>query len=188
MHTSSPCARTTVCSVAALVALVFAACSKDTTAPPAAPATIAQANVSNAQLGTVGMQLGRPVTVVVTDAAGNPVPFQTHVTWTLSSANGTVSASTDSVYIDTVVTLTDNYGTTSVDWILGTHAGTDSLTATAASGVAMTFTATAQPGAVASLAVQSGNSQTIPDGTMSQPFIVQAPESRSTLPIKAAEP
>ncbi len=174
MYMSSPCARKTMYPVAALVALVFSACSKDTTAPPAVPATIAQANVSNGQLGTVGLQLGRPVTVVITDASGNPVPFETHVTWALSSASGTVSAATDSAYVDSVTTLTDNYGTSSVTWILGTHAGTDSLTATAAGGIAITFTATAQPGAVAKLVDQSGNTQTIPDGTMSQPFVVQA--------------
>jgi hypothetical protein len=174
MYTSSPCARKTVYSVAALVALVFSACSKSsTTAPPPAAASITQANSSSAQLGTVGQPLNRPLTVVITDASGNPVAFNTVVVWRVSSADGMVSAATDSAYGDTVVTTTNNYGAASATWQLGTKAGTDSLTATVG-GISTTYTATAQAGAVAKLVVQSGNTQTIPDGTMSQPFVVQA--------------
>jgi hypothetical protein len=173
MHTSSPCARKTAYSVAALVALVFSACSKSSATAPPPAATITQANASSAQLGTVGQPLNRPLTVVITDASGNPVAFNTVVVWHVSAANGMVSAATDTAYADSVVTMTNNYGAASATWMLGTKSGTDSLTATVG-GISTTYTATAQAGAVSSLVVQSGNSQTIPDGTMSQPFVVQA--------------
>jgi adhesin/invasin len=132
------------------------------------------ANAGNAQVGTVGQQLGRPLTVLVTDASGNPAPFQTNVTWILASGSGTISAATDTLYLNTVVTQTDGNGFTSVTWTLGTKSGSDSLTATTAGNLTTTFSATAQPGAVTQLVDQSGNTQTIPDGTTSQPFVVQA--------------
>jgi hypothetical protein len=172
MSTLSPLARKTAVTVAALVALLFSACSKSSDTA-LTPTTISMANSGNAQVGTVGQQLGAPLTVLITDANGAPAPFQTNVTWTLSASGGTISAATDTSYVSTVVTQTDGNGYTSVTWMLGTKSGTDSLTATAG-GLSTTFSATAQPGAVKALVVQSGNTQTIPDGTMSQPFVVQA--------------
>jgi adhesin/invasin len=174
MSMSSPFSRTTLASVAALTALLFSACKKDSVTSPAAPGAIAPSNSSNAQIGTVGQPLNRPVTVFVTDANGNPVPYLTPVTWTLASSSGSVSAPTDTVFVNTVTTTTDNYGYASVTWMLGTAVGTDSLTASIAGGFATTFSATAQAGAVASLAVQSGGGQTVPAGGTSAPFVIQA--------------
>jgi hypothetical protein len=78
------------------------------------------------------------------------------------------------LYGNTVTSSTDSFGYAAVTWQLGTGTGTDSLTATTASGVSTVFVATAQAGAVASLAVQQGNAQTVPMDSTTQPIVVQA--------------
>ena len=158
MHTSSTCARKALCSAAALLGAVFSACSKSSSTAPTAATAITQTNVSSAQVGIVGQALQRPLTVMVTDADGNPVAFNTAVVWRVSSADGMVSAATDTSYSDSVVTTTDSYGTASATWMLGATAGTDSLTASVGS-ISTTFTATAQ---AASSALRSGGSPANP--------------------------
>jgi adhesin/invasin len=175
MSKSSLRARRALTPVVSLVFLLVSGCKKDSaTSPPAIAAAMAPAKESNAQIGTVGQPLGRPMSVLVTDQNGNPVPLNTQVTWTVVGKGGAVSLATDTAFSNTATSGTDSFGYAAVTWQLGTGTGTDSLTATAASGVSTVFTATAQPGAVAALNVQQGNAQTVPMDSTTQPIVVQA--------------
>ena len=81
-----------------------------------------------------GTTLPNSLVVHVTDASGNPLQ-NIPVAWRpVTSADGTVSSG---------ATLTNVNGDASVTWTLGPGTGTQSLTASIASGASVTFTATA---------------------------------------------
>jgi adhesin/invasin len=149
--------------VAALAA-ALAACHKDSPVAPALPTKIAPTPGSTAQVGTVGQQLAAPVTVQVLDVNGNPMSGVT-ITWTILAGGGSLDASTST---------TDASGNALVHWTLGTVAGVDSLQALVGGAVWVDVGATAQPGAVASLQKVAGDQQSVPDGSMSAPIVVEA--------------
>ncbi len=94
------------------------------------------------QSGTVGKSLPSPLVVELRDPQGVPVQGAT-ITWS-ASGNGSTAASS---------TTTDEGGRAQVTWTLGTVAGAQQATATAAGGT-VTFAATARPGPAASITVK----------------------------------
>lgn len=136
------------------------------TAGAAAQITV---SAGNGQSATVGTAVSTNPAVAVQDQFGNAVAGES-VTFAVPLGDGTVSPVTP--------VLTDASGVaTATSWTLGTLAGPDSLTATAASpgisGNPVTLTATATAGAPVSIAVSSGDNQTAITGVMvaSQPTV-----------------
>ncbi len=131
-------------SASGVTSLTFSA-----TGTSAAAATIA-ASGGNGQSATVNTAVGTPPSVLVTDGFGNPV---SGVSVTFATGTGSVtggSATTNGSGIATVGS-----------WTLGTAAGIQNLSATAAglAGSPVTFSATATAGAANQIAVNGGNGQ-----------------------------
>jgi adhesin/invasin len=145
---------------------LLAACGSDSTAP-ATPTTISAVAGANAQVGTVGQALANNISVTVLSASGTPVPG-VFVSWAVQSGGGTISVTSSS---------TDSLGVASVSWTLGTVAGADTLVATVGSLTPLVFSATANPGDVASLVKVSGDAQVVAAGTTAAPFIVKAEDT-----------
>jgi hypothetical protein len=101
------------------------------------------------QTGVVGQPLTNPLTVLVTDQFGNPRVGDV-VTWSAGGATSSVA--------------TDAAGVSSFAWTLGTAAGTQTATATLGTFPPIDFTATANPGAPATL-TSSGAGGTYPLGS-----------------------
>jgi plastocyanin len=118
------------------------------TPPPTT--VIAKASASgDAQSGTVGQPLPDPIRVLVTED-GAPSSGVT-VTWSTTVPGASLSATSS----------TDASGIASNSWTLGNTAGSQSAQAslTGASGSPVGFTATAAPGAAATLSDGGGNNQ-----------------------------
>jgi len=130
------------------------------TATQAVNVTVAQVPSSitlvsgNAQTGTVGQALGQPLLVQVDDVNAHPVPAITVTFATAAGSMGSASAQTGA------------NGQAQSAWTLGTAAGAQTATASAAAlpGTPITFTATAAAGAAATIAKQGGDSQSVPSG------------------------
>jgi adhesin/invasin len=118
--------------------------------------TIAKASAGSgdAQTAVVGQPLAQPLKVVVTE--GGAASAGASVTW--SAAAGSV---------DPASATTDANGIATTAWTLGTVSGSQSASAalSGASGSPVIFTATANPGAAASLAKAGGDNQTGAPGT-----------------------
>jgi len=110
----------------------------------------------NAQTDSVKGTLPRLDSVLVTDAALNPVSGVT-VTWTVTKGGGSITPSS----------ITNSNGIATAQWILGDTAGAQTATATSGSlsGSPVTFTATATAGAPASVTKNGGDGQTVAAGT-----------------------
>jgi hypothetical protein len=129
--------------VASFVAFtLLAACGGGEQAAPRIP-TVA-ANVSGAPGSglLVGAAVASPLRIRVTDASGRAVPG-TAVTWA-ATGGGSVVATTQA---------TDNQGVAEARWTLGTGAGEQSATATAAGLPPVVFTTTAGPESPATLRI-----------------------------------
>jgi Big-like domain-containing protein len=133
--------------------MALAACHSSTTAPRTASTITVLSGA--AQTGTVGAALAAPVVLQVKDQSGNSLPGVS-VTVTAGTGSGSVSA--------TQMT-TDGNGQVSVNWTLGTVAGTDTLVAQVASLAALDVVATATPDVPASIAIVTGDDQTGQIGT-----------------------
>lgn len=109
-------------------------------------------NAGNAQSATVNTAVSTAPSVLVTDAAGNPVSGVS-VTFAAASGGGSVVGAGATTNASGVATVTS--------WTLGTTAGANTLTATSGSlsGSPVTFTATATPGTAATLAITGSASQ-----------------------------
>ena len=120
------------------------------TPPPTTTIAKTSSNSGDAQNGTVGQPLASPLQVLVTEN-GSPSSGVT-VTWTTNTANGSLTPSSGP---------TDANGIATSGWALGTVSGSQSAqaTLTGAAGSPITFTATAAPGAAASLAKAGGDNQ-----------------------------
>jgi hypothetical protein len=114
---------------------------------------------------TVGAALADSLAVRVTDAFGNPVRGVA-VTWTAGAGSvAPLSGTTDAV------------GQARTLWTLGTAAGAQAATA-AAAGMTVTFTASATPGAAASLTRVGGHNQTGPVGRLlPDPLVVRVTDA-----------
>jgi adhesin/invasin len=95
----------------------------------------------NGQSGTVGEAVGDPYVVRVTDGNGNPVAG-VPVSWSVTSGGGSVSPTSST---------TNSNGQASATHTLGTGTGAQSVRASVSGLTPVTFTATAQAGAPASL-------------------------------------
>lgn len=102
-----------------------------------APVAILVPASGNAQVGTVGTQLGQPVVVRATDAAGNP-KAGVLVSFTVVSPGGTLSAPSG---------VTDAAGLAGVQWTLGGTVGTQTMIASTSGVAPLTLTASAIAGA-----------------------------------------
>ena len=151
---NTPGANTLTATSAAVAGVTITFTATGTVGPAA---TIA-ANGGNGQSAPVGSAVATPPSVIVTDAAGNPVSGVS-VTFAVASGGGSVTG---------LVAVTDASGIATVgSWTLGTTAGPNTLTATSGSltGSPVTFTATGIAGPAASIAVNAGDTQTATAGT-----------------------
>ncbi|HEX8851690.1 MAG TPA: Ig-like domain-containing protein [Gemmatimonadaceae bacterium] len=123
-------------AIANLPAVAFAA-----TATPAQPSSLTK-GAGDAQSGTVGTALANPVTVTVKDTYGNAVSGAT----VQFAASGNGSANPASA-------MTDASGQASTQWTLPKTAGSATLSATLGSLPAVSFSATARPGAADTLSI-----------------------------------
>jgi len=140
---------------------VFAACSKDTTAP-LTPSIVTVTGGAN-QSATVNAALTSPIVVLVTDADGHPVSGVA-VTFTPMAGGGSVTSAQAT---------TDNAGLAEADWKLGTIAGLDSMTVSIGSESAI-VTAIGTADVASQLTIVSGNSQAAPaDSTLATPLAVK---------------
>lgn len=109
------------------------------------------------QTGVVGSPLTQPLVVRFLDAFGNPAMGIT-VAWTLPSGQGgSITPATPP---------TDAPGTAAVNWTLGTKAGAQTVTATAAGGTPVIFAATAAARPASKLEKAGGDLATAPVGTV----------------------
>jgi adhesin/invasin len=128
-------------------------CGETTVSAPL-PAARVEAVISGSVQGPAGGELADPVEVRVFGADDQPLPGAT-VTFTVTQG-GSVSAAS---------AVTDGDGVASTRWTLGTTAGSNTLTATAESGVSTTVTATVTAARAATVSLAAGDGQTAPAGS-----------------------
>jgi adhesin/invasin len=130
----------------------FVSACQDEVPPPSAVVVVGEASFT----GTVAELIPSPLTVKVTDAKGKPLGGVA-VTFAVAEGGGSVSLAVDTTTVA---------GTAATSWRLGERAGAQRVTASVA-GVTgqVSFTATARPGAPASIAANGGNQQTVVVGT-----------------------
>lgn len=97
----------------------------------------------NNQTAAAGAALAAPLVARVTDQSGNPVAGVA-VSWAIVSGGGT---------LNTTQSLTNTSGLAQVYWTLGGAAGSQSVRASSGQLTSVTFTATAEAGALASITV-----------------------------------
>jgi len=114
-------------------------------------------SAGNGQTGTVGGTLGTSLAVLVEDATNNPV-VGFGVSW--SAGNGG-SVNCGGGPVPSCTATTNGSGISSAVWTLGPAAGAQQATASAGglTGSPVTFNATANAGAAASIAISAGNNQ-----------------------------
>jgi hypothetical protein len=135
-------------AISGVAAFMLSACGGDGGDHPSGPAVI-QVVSGDAQTGVVGTELPVTLTVRVTDSSARP-SVGTTVTWSTAYSSGAVTPATGT---------TDDNGTTSARWTLGTTAGTQRVSATVAGIPAAQFTATATAGAVSAVVITSPSMQ-----------------------------
>jgi adhesin/invasin len=116
-----------------------------------------QIQAGNNQTATVNTPVAVNPSVLVTDGCGNPVSGIT-TTWAVTGGGGSLIGGN---------TTTDANGLATVGWIMGSTAGSNTLTVTRAglTGSPVTFTATAVTGSANTIAVNAGNNQSATIGT-----------------------
>jgi adhesin/invasin len=122
------------------------------------PAATIDVNTGNGQSAIAGTAVATPPSVIVADAAGNPVSGVT-VTFAVESGGGSATG---------LVAVTDASGIATVgSWTLGTALGSNTLTATSGNLTRspVTFAATAIAGPPATITGNAGDLQTATAGT-----------------------
>jgi hypothetical protein len=129
----------------------------------AGPATTLAVQAGDNQTATAGSPVATPPAALVTDASGNPVAGVT-VTFAVASGGGSVGGATPVSDVNGLATVGG--------WTLGTVAGANSLTATAAglAGSPLTFHATGVAGSAGKLAIIAQPSSTAQSGSQ---FLLQ---------------
>ena len=118
----------------------------------------------NGQRARVATGLSNPLSALVVDANENPVAGVA-VAWSVLTGNGTITPR---------AAATDANGIARADWALGQTAGGQSARASVAGIASVDFTATADPGNPAGIAVVSGNGQSASVGTaLPVPLVVR---------------
>ncbi len=140
--------------------ITFTATATTTTGPPASVA----ANSALTQNATVNTAVGAPPSVLVLDAASQPVP-NAAVTFAVATGGGSLTGGSQLTNASGIATVSS--------WTVGQTAGVNTLTATVGALPVVTFTATGVAGAPASVAVVSGDAQTAAAGAaLPQPLVV----------------
>ena len=135
--------------------LSIGACNDEATTPTVAPVGAQVIKVSgDAQSDTVAQTLPQPLVVQVNDATGHPV----------AGVNVGFAAGVESGSVGSPAAVTNASGQAQTTWTLGTVAGGQTASATVGTLPALSFTATATPGAPAIVAKQAGDSQTAVSG------------------------
>lgn len=154
--------------VSALLA-ALAGCGGDDGAPPPPPVWVPTTvtTAGSGQTGFVGETLPIPISVLVLDQDGRPLP-DVRVDFAVTAGGGAVGDPT---------TATDATGVAATTWTLGISVGTANngvaATVEGYGGGAATFSASGAPGHAASIAIVSGNFQAGTAGTaLSSPLIV----------------
>jgi adhesin/invasin len=122
------------------------------------PAATIDVNTGNGQSAIAGTAVATPPSVIVADAAGNPVSGVT-VTFAVESGGGSATG---------LVAVTDASGIATVgSWTLGTALGANTLTASSGNLTRspVTFAANAIAGPPATLTVSAGDAQSATAGT-----------------------
>ena len=112
--------------------------------------TAFQKEAGDAQTGAVNQALPQAVVVRAADRLGSPV-LGASVNFSVAGGGGGVSPASATTGSD---------GRASTTWTLGTTAGENTLTATIAGVVPLSFTATGTPGPAAIITKESGDNQT----------------------------
>ena len=123
---------------------------------PASASNSLNLSAGNGQSATVNTAVAIPPCIIVQDANGTPVTG-IPVTFTVVAGGGTVTPSV-------VTTGTDGKATVS-GWTLGTAAGSNTLTASAADAVTITITATGMAGPATQMIKTAGDHQNATAGT-----------------------
>ncbi|HWV58922.1 MAG TPA: Ig-like domain-containing protein, partial [Longimicrobiales bacterium] len=154
---------------AALIALVVAsgATCVDTIGPSSQPTQI-QIVAGNEQIGEVASELEANLLVRVLGPSGEVVRGAL-VAWEVGPNAGTITP---------IASRTNGEGLAGARWRLGTTAGAQTVTVKAAGVAPVTFTATALPGAPASLRAASGNDQVGNAGAiLGAPLVVEVTDA-----------
>ena len=129
----------------------------------AAAASVFEKVSGDAQSGAAGDPLKDPLVIAVKDPFANPRSGES-LTVAVSGGGGSVGSASATTGSD---------GRASIVWTLGQALGANTLTVTHALGT-LTFTATARPGAPATVAAISGSGQTATAGTaLANPLVVE---------------
>ena len=118
------------------------------------PASLAKTAGDN-QSAQVGTAVSVPPSVTVRESAGNPVAGAT-VTFAVSGGLGSITGGTATTNASGVATVGS--------WTVGVSVGGNLLTATVAGVAPVTFSATAIPNPIGSIAINAGNGQTAATG------------------------
>ncbi len=138
------------------------------TAAPAAAVAIVS---GDAQTDTVGRVLLQPLVVKVTDQFGGPAAGAS-VSWTRIAGNGTPGASGTTTAAD---------GTSSITYMLGATASTDTIRASV-QGVAQSVLFSARAvnrGAAAITIISGGNQAGLPNATLPTPLVARVSDSQN---------
>ena len=158
-----------------LFTLISSGCGGAGTTPePAAARTLVVVS-GDAQTGVVGIALAATPTVMVRDAAGNPIAGAT-VTFAVSSGGGSVNPAT-------TATLSNGQATTA--WTLGTTAGANVITVSSPTAPSKTFTATAAPGAPSVLKFSAADTLFLRQGETSAQSVTVADKYGNTVSSSA---
>lgn len=141
--------RISITSCALVASFLLAACKDGEQAAPV-PGSLT-ATVAATQTGTVGAAVAVPPAVLVKDTKGN-IMANVPVTFSVTAGGGTVTGATATTGVDGVARVGS--------WTLGTASGANTLSATVSGVAPVVFTATAAPGAPATVTVTGGNAQT----------------------------
>jgi subtilisin family serine protease len=136
-------------------------------AAPGAPASVTVAN-GDGQTGEVAAALANPISVLVRDQDGNPVPDVT-VEFSVASNGGQVTPPSAK---------TNLQGIAAATWVLGPAAGPQTASARVGSLPAVAFSATARSQRAANITVVSGDNQTVEMGSQTpQPLVVRVTDA-----------
>ncbi|OPX64659.1 MULTISPECIES: PEGA domain-containing protein [unclassified Methanoregula] len=126
-------------------------------AVPVSAANSIVLNAGNSQSATVDTAVTTPPSVIVRDAANVPIEG-IEVTFTVTTGGGSVTGGSDTTDSDGVATVGS--------WKLGTTAGSNTLTASAANGTtSFVFSATGTAGPVTQIVKNAGDGQSATIGT-----------------------
>jgi hypothetical protein len=142
----------------------------------AGPVSSIALSAGNNQASQAGTQFAQPLVVTLTDQYSNPVPGVS-VTFSDNGGGGSFSANPVSSHRN---------GQATVNYTGSTNAGKVNISASAAGVTSPSFAETVTATAVASMALSSGNNQTVTAGTQfSQPLVVTLADQYSN-PVSGA--